>query len=447
MTEYDSLKTILVDFFRNYKAYELKTICEKYCIQCNNEMNPMHSKRLYVESGLSKKSFSELQEIAKEIIANECDNIFVKKVEPYLDDDFFEIPMTTRRMILNWLCSQNNLEGKVDICHLISCAWNIDEMQVTVVQWNEQFPLKEYVIQHMIRNDDITYRELFEDLLDFMYISNKQLIVFLESLVNPSIREPDEQEYYVSELNHIICSEGFQLVQRKSIAGQPIYELEKASLGISGKIQNIIFGAYDVKPDIVIDDSLLNTLKIVGDEEKCLFYNLPISINGLSWHDLVTWWNKGNTDYDIEIEKTLVNRLKKSLDSEPEVTFIRTYYNLIHKLGNNELPALIPQVYCHYDPKSAKMRKGQVYVLQRMDFLLLLPYGHRVVIEIDGKHHYANDNIASPSKYASMVRDDRNLKLYGYDVYRFGGHEFTSQNIVAIIEEFIINLFKKYGVI
>ena len=154
MIEYDSLKTILVDFFRNYKAYESKTICEKYSIQCDNEMNPMYSKRLYVENGLSKKSFSELQEIAKKIIANECDNIFVKKVEPYLDDDFFKIPMTTRRMILNWLCSQNNLEGKVDICHLISCAWNIDEMQVTVVQWNEQFPLKEYVIQHMIRNDE-----------------------------------------------------------------------------------------------------------------------------------------------------------------------------------------------------------------------------------------------------------------------------------------------------
>ena len=68
------------------------------------------------------------------------------------------------------------------------------------------------------------------------------------------------------------------------------------------------------------------------------------------------------------------------------------------------------------------------------------------------KHNHPRNTLrrndtASPSKYASMVRDDRNLKLYGYDVCRFGGHEFTSQNIVAIIEEFIINLFKKYGVI
>ena len=59
MTEYNSLKTILVDFFRNYKTYELKSICEKYSIHCDNELNPMYSKRLYVESGLSKKSFSE----------------------------------------------------------------------------------------------------------------------------------------------------------------------------------------------------------------------------------------------------------------------------------------------------------------------------------------------------------------------------------------------------
>ena len=160
-------------------------------------------------------------------------------------------------------------------------------------------------------------------------------------------------------------------------------------------------------------------------------------------------------EYDIEVEKSFVERLRLSLDSEPEVKLLRTYYNYLYKLKNKNLPALIPQVYCHYDPKSANMRNGQVYVHQRMDFLLLFPHGIRVIIEIDGKQHYSyydnpsNANIASPVKYAAMVRDDRDLKLYGYDVYRFGGQEFTvsDQNLTHMLEDFFMKLFKKYNLL
>lgn len=164
---------------------------------------------------------------------------------------------------------------------------------------------------------------------------------------------------------------------------------------------------------------------------------------------MVSWWNNNNPDYDIEVEKSFVERLRLSLDSAPEVKLLRTYYNYLYKLKNKNLPALIPQVHCHYDPKSANMRNGQGYVHQRMDFLLLLPHGVRVIIEIDGKQHYAEQDVASPPKYASMVRDDRDLKLYGYDVYRFGGQEFTvcDRDLTIMLEDFFLKLFKKYGLL
>lgn len=57
------------------------------------------------------------------------------------------------------------------------------------------------------------------------------------------------------------------------------------------------------------------------------------------------------------------------------------------------MPALIPQVYLHYDPYTMReiaARGGPgPLVRQRMDFLLLLPNRTRIVIEVDGKHHYA----------------------------------------------------------
>jgi very-short-patch-repair endonuclease len=58
-----------------------------------------------------------------------------------------------------------------------------------------------------------------------------------------------------------------------------------------------------------------------------------------------------------------------------------------------------------------------------MDFLMLLPNSVRVVVEVDGKHHYADNNgAASPHAYAAMMAADRDLRLAGYDVYRFGAY-------------------------
>ena len=45
-----------------------------------------------------------------------------------------------------------------------------------------------------------------------------------------------------------------------------------------------------------------------------------------------------------------------------------------------------------------------------MDFLLLLPRGVRVVLEVDGKQHYAGGDTASPRLYSEMVSEDRGLR-------------------------------------
>ncbi|MER6567446.1 hypothetical protein ABT288_14955 [Streptomyces sp. NPDC001093] len=54
-----------------------------------------------------------------------------------------------------------------------------------------------------------------------------------------------------------------------------------------------------------------------------------------------------------------------------------------------------------------------------MDFLLLLPHGQRIVLEVDGSQHHTRDHGRSPDtgKYAEMVADDRDLKLRVYEVY------------------------------
>jgi very-short-patch-repair endonuclease len=82
-----------------------------------------------------------------------------------------------------------------------------------------------------------------------------------------------------------------------------------------------------------------------------------------------------------------------------------------------------------------------------MDFLLLLPHGHRIVIEVDGRHHYTNNGKPDPDRYATNMRADRDLKLSGYEVFRFGTIELDDpEQARGTVEQFFIDLFRLFGI-
>jgi hypothetical protein len=126
--------------------------------------------------------------------------------------------------------------------------------------------------------------------------------------------------------------------------------------------------------------------------------------------------------------------LDRSLgDNDAERRILCTYTDRSLRLGP-DIPALIPQVYLHLDPRMRSHYPPGTAPLprQRMDFLMLLPHWAWVVFECDGVQHYADDQVqpnkrryASPRRYAEMVAEDRELRLTGYEVYRFGGAELV----------------------
>lgn len=112
-----------------------------------------------------------------------------------------------------------------------------------------------------------------------------------------------------------------------------------------------------------------------------------------------------------------------------------------------KLPALLPEVWLHWDPRTVEGRGPDALLRFRMDFLLLLPQGVRVVIEVDGKQHHADaTGTADVQRYAQMVRADRELKLAGYEVFRFGAAELQAPEAKANVQAFFEALFKCYGV-
>ncbi|WP_257131258.1 endonuclease domain-containing protein [Bacillus cereus] len=74
-----------------------------------------------------------------------------------------------------------------------------------------------------------------------------------------------------------------------------------------------------------------------------------------------------------------------------------------------------------------------------MDFMVIPNNKTKIIIEIDGREHYSElknkQYIAKPCLYAAQVKEDRELKLKGYSVFRFGGFEVMDGKEEDLTEE------------
>ncbi|MFB7429155.1 hypothetical protein ACFC0K_38415, partial [Streptomyces hydrogenans] len=82
-------------------------------------------------------------------------------------------------------------------------------------------------------------------------------------------------------------------------------------------------------------------------------------------------------------------------------------------------------MWLHRDHRTVRERGPQALLRFRMDFLPLLPHAQRIVLEVDGSQHHTPDRGRTPDtvKYAAVVAADRDLRLSGHEVYRFGHDE------------------------
>ncbi|WP_030353052.1 hypothetical protein [Streptomyces scopuliridis] len=242
-------------------------------------------------------------------------------------------------------------------------------------------------------------------------------------------------------------------------------ELEVASerleglRGVDGTLKNIVFASTGYKPEIIMSEMIDGAIEIVEHADTCLVYNRPLTDAGLTWGELVDWWREQNNMADADdrtVALSLHERLKRSLGSEAERYLFYAFVSRYAEPDAMSQPALLPQVYVHFDPLTERQRqflkKPRRLARERMDFLLLLPGGVRIVIEVDGKHHYArevpkgSDNWeVAADLYSEMVAEDRALRLKGYEVFRFGGKEIlAARENLAFIRQFFLDLEARF---
>lgn len=393
---------------------------------------------------------SDLPRFAKTLLAQRVLGAGMRnQIEDLLweDEPSIEIPKRHRRELAKALQPLTFFRHWENFKRLIKDIFIIPVDLSAVFSMHETGILAE-IQRHSVRNpEDADVEWLFEK-LQVVELSHPRFRRWLEGLVSADVQiDIETQSTTVVAINTVLRTCGAELSHTSDADGYPVFSLISLR-AFRGRPKNIIFASL-TKPDIRLGDSLDNEIEILSSLDEVLVYDRPLSTEGLSWRELQAWWADLTREEDSELaKKTLYRRLKRSLPhtSPPQQTFFNEFFRQFRQ-AVHDLPALLPEVWFHWDPKTVSERGAQALLNHRMDFLMLLPDGGRVVIEIDGIQHYADDkDMASRSKYADLVAGDRSLKLAGYDVYRFAGIELQRNDASSKVKVFFDALFKRHGI-
>ncbi|MEZ4491163.1 MAG: hypothetical protein R3C24_12020 [Cyanobacteriota/Melainabacteria group bacterium] len=427
----------------NVKAYNLPSECVLLGLADGDPSDAHNSKRNFVKQRLEALDDPTILKVAF-TVDEKYPDFGLRELAKTVNDQMSgpELSDLTRRLIVNELERIELFGDYTRSIDVLNAMWPLSELPSPYGVGS----LKEEIIQHCIRNPGDWDNTYLLDQLNIIGCSRSLFFEFLEAVVHPNSRREAEQEKVVSSINSHLKKDGYHFINNGSISGYATFKIVPIMGGVSGAPKNLIFAADGPKPEIVLSDAINNDIQIVRNAEHCLVYDRPIGPNGLSKLEMIEWWQDRQQLTDIDTaRKTLFKRLSKSLASNGERNLFYHFYNTFKSRGD-QFPALIPQVYLHYDPYTIRQLGGISRIArQRMDFLVLFSSTTRVVIEVDGSQHFSDTSGASLEKYSAMVQADRDLKLAGYEVYRFGANELCGNAAEAKIQDFFIRLVKKHG--
>lgn len=440
----DTFRQLITDVLYNVKAHSLPQACKRMGIQSSvgpDDAAEAHSsKRLYISSRIADYNREALIELARKVLDEYSSDALADALAEMTQHGQHRVSQLVRRDVLKVLNRVDLLFGDLPVIASLEEVFTAEFLRAGESMWVDNASVGAQVLQHYVRNPDWSHEEMLIE-CGALTCSQVRFFALLEKLVHPMTRRDDEQAELATAISDALKRDGFTLKQTSVESQYPIFSVVRTHAGVAGTMKNLIFASTGEKPELVFRDALNNDVEITKHADKVLVYDQPLPNSGmLLWSDLRDWYAIIQGVEGVQGAKMLYTRLRESVlgaKSPGEFAIFHGYYDRFSKALGDRLPALIPQVYLHYDPYTRRARGDEKFLVrQRMDFLLMLERGVRIVIEIDGSHHYAVKEsggqeryVASPRLYAEMAAEDRRLRLMGYEVYRFGGHEFLDVDI------------------
>ncbi|MFM9700685.1 AbiJ-related protein [Streptomyces europaeiscabiei] len=421
------------------------------------------SKRDRIELSQSQVPDAELPQVTRRIL--EQSHVHVSPSIRYQLEDLLwaedappEIPKKARRELARALGLSELTHHHDRFMRLLDRFWiaaesdlSFQELEGLLLKGTRPVTLRDRIERHVFRNPgDWSTEDLFENLGVFE-AGDARFARFLEGLVSADVLLDEHlQGKAVSIINGHLRTAGVELRVTGSDGGYPLFTKVSMRLHGSRRPKNIIFASLE-KPDIRFRSSVDNDIEIVGGRpDATLVYDREIPATGLRWRDLHSWWqDTRKISSEADVRTDLYQRLLKSLPANsPGQRNLFMAYQTARPPSPDD-PALLPEVWLHWDHRTVQERGPEALLRSRMDFLLLLPHGQRVVLEVDGSQHYTRDHGRTPdtAKYADTVAADRDLKLRGYEVFRFGHDELKRLDAAQdLLRQFIPDMFRRFRV-
>ncbi|MFX4293570.1 hypothetical protein [Streptomyces bohaiensis] len=421
---------VLLTLYERYTAKELPSLCERLGLPAPDSGNTKHERLV---ASLNTCPDGRLPAVAEAVLEQEnLDQPQRMALEDalWLGRHHVRIPARTRRELAKDFDLTDHLRYPDRFMGLLGRLWHLDNGPLG--GWTTTAnSLRGQIERHVRSHDDWTTEHFFEQ-LDAFDATHPRFGHFLEGLASPTAL-PDEpaQRRFVDLANRHLKPIGAQLSQIGEVDGYPQFQLVEHGRGTARRPRNLIFATLG-KPDIRFTSALDNDIEVAERADEVLVYDRPVGKEGLLWRDLLSWWQETQQSADGEqAARALYERMEASLPpNSPGQRNLFWHYHRANRDHLKDMPALLPEIWLHWDPKTLGQRGAHALQNLRMDFLMLLPGNRRVVLEVDGMQHYTRAEGTQPdsARYAATMAGDRDLKLRGYEVFRFGHHELSDRD-------------------
>ena len=163
------------------------------------------------------------------------------------------IQESTRQMIIDELLMIGCVTGQMGVAEFVRKVYpKANNLPTTDYRFGMTTAIDD-IRQHMDRNNDWGFEELFYSYLDFLKIDDEDFKYFLAQYVHPSIRRfqindelekiPFSNDVCVEAINKYLTSDGLELKQTSTVANMPIYSVVPLNPGVNGQLKNIIFAS------------------------------------------------------------------------------------------------------------------------------------------------------------------------------------------------------------
>jgi hypothetical protein len=225
------LRTRVAEVVASHKAYDVPAICTRLGLSSGTEDEAMRSKLRYVNSRLLSIPTGCLVAVAQDLQQQERDFWLAELIAKVTEHGTPQVSALTRRRIFDafngeQLCKEYD---EVEFLEEILPIGSMPSAFPDTDAW-EQRSLKEDVIQHTVRNDDWSNRELLER-LGLLDASNALFFRFLEATVHPTAIDDIGQKSRVEKINRHLQHDGYRLSRTSRMSGSPVFTVNAAAIG------------------------------------------------------------------------------------------------------------------------------------------------------------------------------------------------------------------------